>query len=123
MPIEVGLSLSDTQNDTFLQSHLPFNFFFAFWSAFDCVMYCFYLRLGHLLVVSSIVDLVPIKKWSCQAIRFYKVYTDGGSGVPLYGTLIDLLVLMNPCLGVLLIGALQPYLDYVVADFHWSAAV
>ncbi|KAK9983656.1 hypothetical protein SO802_033181 [Lithocarpus litseifolius] len=47
----------------------------------------------------------------------------GGSGVPLYGTLIDLLVLMNPCLGVLLIGALQPYLDYVVADFHWSAAV
>lgn len=50
-------------------------------------------------------------------------YTDGGSGVPIYGTLIDLLVLMNPFLGVLLIGALQPYLDYVVADFHWSAAV
>lgn len=50
-------------------------------------------------------------------------YTAGGLGVPIYGTLIDLLVLMNPSLGVLLIGAVQPYLDYVVADSHWSAAV
>ncbi|KHG16471.1 hypothetical protein F383_05965 [Gossypium arboreum] len=34
-----------------------------------------------------------------------------------------LLILMNPSLGVLLIGAVQPFLDYFVADFDWSAAV
>ncbi|KAH1033446.1 hypothetical protein J1N35_045620 [Gossypium stocksii] len=34
-----------------------------------------------------------------------------------------LLILMNPWLGVLLIGAVQPFLDYFVADFDWSAAV
>lgn len=36
---------------------------------------------------------------------------------------VVLLILMNPSLGVLLIGAVQPFLDYFVADFDWSAAV
>lgn len=67
----------------------------------------------------DLVPRLPGIKWSCNAIG----YTAGGLGVPIYGTLIDLLVLMNPSLGVLLIGAVQPYLDYVVADSHWSAAV
>ncbi|MBA0603472.1 hypothetical protein Gorai_003615 [Gossypium raimondii] len=36
---------------------------------------------------------------------------------------VVLLILMNPSLGVLLIGAVQPFLDYFVADSDWSAAV
>lgn len=36
----------------------------------------------------------------------------------LFGILIDLLVLMNPSLGELLIGAVQACLDFVVADFN-----
>lgn len=41
----------------------------------------------------------------------------------LCGIVVVLLVLMNPSLGVMLIGAVQPFLDYFVADFDWSAAV
>lgn len=85
-------------------------------------MYCFYLRLGRLLVQYSAFGSKTSRN---QVIMrcYWLLFTAGGLGVPIYGTLIDLLVLMNHSLGVLLIGAVQPYLDYVVADSHWSAAV
>ncbi|GMI84241.1 hypothetical protein HRI_002093400 [Hibiscus trionum] len=41
----------------------------------------------------------------------------------LCGIIVVLLILMNPSLGVMLIGAVQPLLDCFVADFDWSAAV
>jgi hypothetical protein len=84
-------------------------------------MYCFYLRLGRLLVVQY--SGFGSKTSRNQVIMRIIGYTAGGLGVPIYGTLIDLLIWMNPSLGVLLIGAVQPYLDYVVADSHWSAAI
>lgn len=36
--------------------------------------------------------------------------------------IIAVLVLMNPSLGVMLIGAVQHYLDCVLDDMNWSTA-
>ncbi|XVF88218.1 hypothetical protein PTKIN_Ptkin19aG0032200 [Pterospermum kingtungense] len=87
-------------------------------------------RLGRLLVVSRIVGFGSrtssnqvINAMLLLSIHCWRLWSSSVLNYCcLCGIILVLLVLMNPS-GVVLTGAVQPFLDYSVADFNWSAAV
>ena len=108
MLMEVGLSLWTITAKICNQSPSFPCFYCALQNMFDSVIYCFYHRLGRLLVVSSIVGFGSRTSsnqviMQCYCFRF----TAGGSGVP-------------QCrITVICVELQQSYFD---ESFYWSNA-